>query len=167
VFLSAVAIIERECIIVCVNGRGKRWKVPGLFCKIELPHNYHRKRKGLSMADCNTKLMEELLSGGNVDEIFRQEIENAVNVLLEAEITAFLGHERYSLEGYNSGDSRNRSYTRTIHSRYGDIQVKIPRDRNGQFKQQTVPAYGRNTGSLEETVIHLYRKGILPWRLLS
>ncbi len=112
------------------------------------------------MRDCNTKLMEALLSGGNVDEIFRQEIENAVNVLLEAEITAFLGYERYSVEGYNSGDSRNGSYTRTIHSRYGDIQVKIPRDRNGGFKQQTVPAYGRNTDSLEETVIHLYRKGI-------
>ncbi len=43
------------------------------------------------MTDCNTKLMEALLSGGNVDEIFRQEIENAVNVLLEAEIKHFWG----------------------------------------------------------------------------
>ncbi len=112
------------------------------------------------MTECNTNLMEELLSGGNADEIFRQKIENAVNVLLEAEITAFLGYERYSVEGYNPGDSRNGGYTRTIHSRYGDLQVKIPRDRNGQSKQQTVPAYGRTTDSLEETVIHLYRKGI-------
>lgn len=112
------------------------------------------------MKEYNTKLMEALVSGGNVDEIFRQEIENAVNRLLETELTAFLGYERYSVEGYNTGDSRNGCYTRTIHSRYGDIQVKIPRDRNGQFKQQTVPAYGRNTDSLEEMVILLYRKGI-------
>lgn len=112
------------------------------------------------MTEYNTKLMGALLTGGNVDEIFRQEIEKAVNRLLETEITAFLGYERYSVEGYNSGDSRNGSYTRTIHSRYGDIQVKIPRDRNGQFKQQTIPAYERSTGSLEEMVIHLYRKGI-------
>lgn len=112
------------------------------------------------MKDCKTKLMEALLSGGNVDEIFRQEIEAAVNTLLEAEITAFLGYERYSVEGYNSGDSRNGSYTRTIHSRFGDLQIKIPRDRNGQFQQQTVPPYQQSTDSLEEMVIHLYRNGI-------
>jgi len=112
------------------------------------------------MTEYTPKLVEALLSGGSVDEIFRQEIERAVNTLLETEMTAFLGYERYAVEGYHSGDSRNGSYTRTIHSRYGDIQVKIPRDRNGQFQQQTVPAYERNTDSLEETVIHLYRKGI-------
>jgi len=117
-------------------------------------------RKGLSMTEYTPKLVEALLSGGSVDEIFRQEIERAVNTLLETEITAFLGYERYAVEGYNSGDSRNGSYTRTIHSRYGDIQLNIPRDHNGQFKQQTVPPYERNTDSLEETVIHLYRKGI-------
>ncbi len=48
---------------------------PGLFCKIELPHKYHREREGLPMTECNTNLMEELLSGGNANEIFRQEIE--------------------------------------------------------------------------------------------
>ena len=33
-------------------------------------------------------------------------------------------------------------------------------DRNGEFKQQTVPAYRRTNDTLEETVIHLFRKGI-------
>jgi transposase-like protein len=112
------------------------------------------------MTDYNTKLMEVLLSGGNVDEIIRQEIETAINGLLETEITAFLGYERYSVEGYNSGDSRNGSYTRTIHSRFGDLQVKVPRDRNGEFRPQTVPSYKQSTDSLEEMVIHLYRNGI-------
>ncbi|MET2062099.1 transposase, partial [Enterococcus faecium] len=42
---------------------------------------------------------------------------------------------------------------------YGELHLQIPRDRNGEFKQQTVPAYRRTNDTLEETVIHLFRKG--------
>ncbi|MFZ4908750.1 transposase [Enterococcus thailandicus] len=34
----------------------------------------------------------------------------------------------------------------------------MPRDRNGEFKQQTVPAYRRTNDTLEETVIHLPKR---------
>jgi transposase-like protein len=70
---------------------------------------------------------------------------------------AFLGYERYSVEGYNSGDFRNVA---TCEPYTADIQAKIPRDRNGQFKQQTIPVYKQSTDSLEEMVIHLYRNGV-------
>lgn len=112
------------------------------------------------MSDFNTKLIEALVAGGNIDEIFRQQIEEAVNYILGCELTAFLNYEKYSVEGYNTGDSRNGYYDRTLHSRYGDLHIRIPRDRNGQFSQQTIPAYKRDTDSLENMVILLYRKGI-------
>lgn len=112
------------------------------------------------MSYFNTKLLSALLNNESVDEIFRQELESATNELLTTELTVFLNYEKYSVEGYNSGNSRNGYYERTIHSRFGDLNIKIPRDRNGEFSQQTVPAYQRNTDSLETTVIQLYRKGI-------
>ena len=112
------------------------------------------------MQNCNTKLIETLLSGGNVDEIFRQEIEKAVNTILEAEISCFLGYEKHEVAGYHSGNSRNGIYNRTLHTRFGDITCTIPRDRNGEFEQKTIPPYSRSSNSLETMVIHLYRKGI-------
>ena len=36
----------------------------------------------------------------------------------------------------------------------------IPRDRNGKFSQQTLPAYKRTNDSLETTIIQLFQKGI-------
>ena len=96
--------------------------------------------------------------GGNLDEIFRQNIDSAINMLTEVEFTSFLGYERYDAEGYNTGESRNGSYIRTGHSRFGNLQIKASRDWKGAFQQQTIAPYVRNMDSLEETIIYLYYK---------
>lgn len=119
------------------------------------------------MGDYNTKLLAALLEGGSVDEVFRQEIEAAVNSILESEIAAFLGYEKYDVDGYNSGNSRNGDYKRTIHTRFGDIHIKVPRDRNGEFEQKLIPPYKRYSDPLETTVIHLYQKGITTDEIAS
>ena len=97
---------------------------------------------------------------GDLNELFRVHLEKAVNTLLKTELTAFLDYEKYDRIGFNTGNSRNGSYDRTVKTEYGELHLQIPRDRNGEFKQQTVPAYRRTNDTLEETVIHLFRKGI-------
>ncbi|WP_143352614.1 IS256 family transposase, partial [Enterococcus faecium] len=94
------------------------------------------------------------------NELFRVHLEKAVNTLLKTELTAFLDYEKYDRIGFNTGNSRNGSYDRTVKTEYGELHLQIPRDRNDEFKQQTVPAYRRMNDTLEETVIHLFRKGI-------
>uniref|UniRef100_UPI0018C20355 transposase n=1 Tax=Enterococcus hirae TaxID=1354 RepID=UPI0018C20355 len=58
-------------------------------------------------------------------------------------LTAFLDYEKYDRIGFHSGNSRNGTYDRTVKTEYGELHLEIPRDRNGEFKQQTVPAYKR------------------------
>lgn len=65
----------------------------------------------------------------------RIELEYAVNELLKLELTGFLDYEKYDLIGYNSGNSRSGTYSRQLKTRFGEITVEIPRDRNGEFKQ--------------------------------
>ena len=72
----------------------------------------------------------------------------------------FIGYERYSPDGYGSGDNRNGFYSREFKTKYGVLKLSIPRDRNGQFKQHTLPARKRSDDALETTVVHLYEKGI-------
>ncbi|ELA80933.1 transposase, partial [Enterococcus faecium EnGen0016] len=61
---------------------------------------------------------------------------------------------------FNSGNSRNGNYSRTFKTEYGELNLTIPRDRNGEFSQQTLPAYKRTNDSLETTIIQLFQKGI-------
>ena len=72
----------------------------------------------------------------------------------------FLGYEPYEKVGYNSGNSRNGSYARKFETKYGTVQLTIPRDRNGNFSPALLPAYGRRDDHLEEMVIKLYQTGV-------
>ena len=81
------------------------------------------------MSNFNTELYKALASDSSIDEIVRSEIESCLNFLLKTELTNFLDHEPYDTNGYNTGNSRNGYYARTITTRYGDIEVQIPRDR--------------------------------------
>ncbi|KWW91893.1 transposase [Enterococcus faecium] len=104
--------------------------------------------------------METLINKGDLDELFRCHLELAVNSLLQAELTAFLDYEKYDRAGFNSGNSRNGNYSRSFRTEYGELNLVIPRDRNGKFSQQTLPAYKRTNDSLETTIIQLFQKGI-------
>ena len=72
-----------------------------------------------------------------VNDFLRKEIQTAVNQLLEAELTAFLGYDPYAKSGWNSGNSRN-----------------------GEFHQHTLPDYKQHSDVLESMIIKLYAKGV-------
>ncbi|MFD2867937.1 transposase, partial [Kurthia populi] len=107
-----------------------------------------------------TEIIQTLAQNGNISEVFRSHLEKAVNTLLAQELTAFLDDEKYDRIGFNSGNSRNGVYERTLHTEYGDLKLAIPRDRNGDFRQQMIAPYKRSNDTLENTVIHLFQKGI-------
>ncbi|WNF89493.1 IS256 family transposase [Vagococcus fluvialis] len=112
------------------------------------------------MTNFTTEIMETLINKGDLDDLFRRHLELAINTLLQAELTAFLDYEKYDRTGFNSGNSRNGNYSRSFKTEYGELNLAIPRDRNGEFSQQTLPAYKRSNDSLETTIIQLFQKGI-------
>ena len=38
---------------------------------------------------------------------------------------------------------RNGTYSRKFETKYGTVQLTVPRDRNGNFTPALIPAYGR------------------------
>lgn len=112
------------------------------------------------MNKLNTELTAALLNNQSIDDVFRSHLEEAMNDLLKTELTAFLGYEKHSVDGYNTGNSRNGYYCRDFDTKFGKVHLNIPRDRNGEFDQHLIPDYARRTDDLETTIITLYKKGI-------
>ncbi|EOA08750.1 lipoyltransferase and lipoate-protein ligase [Pediococcus acidilactici D3] len=112
------------------------------------------------MNELTTEIIAALAQKQDLDEVFRHHLEIAINQLLQTELAEFLGYERYSYAGINAGNNRNGSYERSFDTKYGQLNLTIPRDRNGRFEKHTLPAYGRHSDNLETTVIQLYTKGI-------
>ena len=54
--------------------------------------------------------------------------------MLEAEMDEHLGYEKNSALGNNSGNSRNGYGKKTITSDYGECEISVSRDRNGEFE---------------------------------
>lgn len=112
------------------------------------------------MNDFTKDMANALFNQDKINDLFRQKLQWAVNDLLESELTAFLGYNPYERDGWNTGNSRNGAYYRKADTQFGQIEIKVPRDRNGEFHQHTMPDYKRHTDVLEQTVIKLYSKGV-------
>lgn len=65
---------------------------------------------------------------GILSQLFARTLEQ----MLEGELTAELGYEKYEAKGRNSGNSRNGKRSKTVKSSGGDIRVAVPRDRQGE-----------------------------------
>lgn len=105
-------------------------------------------------------LTKTLLSNGDVKELFRQQLEKAINQILQAELTSLLGYDPYERNGFKANNYRNGQYFRLIDSEYGKLKIAVPRDRQGKFHNHLLPAYSRRQDALETTIIQLYSKGV-------
>jgi hypothetical protein len=80
--------------------------------------------------------------------------------MLEGELTAKLGDEKYEAKGRNSGNSRNGRYKRKVRSSGGEVEVAVPRDRNGDFEPSLLHKYETSSNELEDKIVTLYAKGL-------
>ena len=112
------------------------------------------------MNDFTKDFDQALFNPDKINDLLRKELQQAVNNLLEAELTTFLGYDPYARNGWNTGNSRNGAYFRKVDTQFGPIEVQVPRDRNGQFHQHTLPDYKRHSDILESMIIKLYSKGV-------
>lgn len=108
------------------------------------------------------ELARELANAKSIDDfygkdgIFARLFSETVEQMLEAELTKELGYDRYEAEGRNSGNSRNGHYKRKMRTSGGDAEIKVPRDRNGEFQSELLK---KNSNEIEEKVIAMYARG--------
>ncbi len=81
--------------------------------------------------------------------------------VMEAELEEKLGYEK-SQRMPNDGENilpknyRNGYSKKTVKTQLGEIDVKIPRDRNGEYEPQIIGKYSRNADGMEEKILALY-----------
>jgi len=71
-----------------------------------------------------------------------------------------LGYEKHSIEGNNSGNSRNGYSKKTIISDYGESEIAIPRDRSAEFEPKIVEKRQVRTDEIEQKILGMYAKGM-------
>lgn len=91
------------------------------------------------------------------NSIFKQGIEE----MLQGEMDEHLGYHKHTTEGYNSGNSRNGSFPKTVTTEnVGDVILDIPRDRNGEFEPRIIPKGETISSKIQEAILGMYSRGM-------
>src|SRR3982750_4894048 len=87
---------------------------------------------------------------------------NVLETALNEEITEHLGHEKNQAEpGRESTNVRNGSRGKTVISdAAGEVQISVPREREGTFEPQIVKKRQHQLTEVDEIVLSLYAKGM-------
>ena len=90
---------------------------------------------------------------------------DVLETVMEAELEEKLGYEKSGRVSDNTEKSMSKNYRngyskKTVKTQLGEVDVKIPRDRNGEYEPQIIGKYSRNADGLEEKILALYSCGM-------
>lgn len=94
-------------------------------------------------------------------ELFR----DAIQQVMESELDVELGYEKSERMSDFENDNLSKNYrngysTKTVKTQLGEIEVKVPRDRNGEYEPKIIGKYNRNADGMEEKILSLYACGM-------
>lgn len=105
-------------------------------------------------------LMSECETTGDIQEKLKRLFAGTIEQMLEAEMDEHLGYEKNSAAGNNSGNSRNGYGKKRIISDYGECEIAVPRDRNGEFEPRVLAKRQTRTDEIERKIQAMYAKGM-------
>ena len=80
---------------------------------------------------------------------------------LEGEPDDELGYTKYDYRNKESENSRNGYSKKTLKTSFGETEIKVPRDRDGEFEPQLVKKNQTTlTGDIGEKILSMYAKGM-------
>jgi transposase-like protein len=95
----------------------------------------------------------------HLGEMVRGTVEEALNALLDAEADRLCGAARYERSEARR-DTRAGSYDRSLHTKAGEVTLKVPKLRRQTFETAIIERYRRRESSVEEALIEMYLAGV-------
>jgi len=92
-------------------------------------------------------------------EFLRGLVQEAVQAILEAEMAAHLGAEPYERTADRTGH-RNGYKPRSLKTRVGTLELRVPQDREGAFSTELFARYQRSEQALLLTLLEMYVQGV-------
>ena len=108
---------------------------------------------------------QKFTNTSDIMEAMKDMFRDVLQQVMESELDESLGYgksERLSSDGENSMSKnyRNGYSQKTIKTQLGEVNVKVPRDRNGEYEPQIIGKYDRNADGMEEKILGLYACGM-------
>lgn len=105
-------------------------------------------------------LIEEydIKTAEDIQDALKDLLGGTIESMLKAELDNHLGYDPY--ERTENSNSRNGSKSKKLRSKYGEIEVNVPQDRENSFEPKIVKKRQKDISQIEDKIITMYAKGL-------
>ena len=103
--------------------------------------------------------IDEVKIQAHLGELVRSTVEETLNAMLDAEADRLCRAERYERTEARK-DTRAGSYQRQLHTKVGEVSLKVPKLRILPFETAIIEGYRRRESSVEEALVEMYLAGV-------
>lgn len=108
---------------------------------------------------------QKFTSTSDIMAAMKEMFRDALQQVMESELDIELGYEKSERVSENDNADLSKNYRngyskKTVKTQLGEIDVKIPRDRNGEYEPKIIGKYSRNADGMEEKILALYACGM-------
>jgi len=96
---------------------------------------------------------------GHLSEMVRHSVEETLNQMLDAEADRLCNADKYQRNEARK-DTRAGFYHRKLHTKAGEVTLKMPKLRQQTFETAIIERYRRREASVEEALIEMYLAGV-------
>jgi len=102
--------------------------------------------------------LKQFKTGQQLNDFIHSIQQRAIEKMLEGELDDHLGYEKHKTS--DSSNARNGYSKKKVKSNLGEMEIQVPRDREGSFNPMLVPKRESMIEGLEEVMISMYAKGM-------
>ncbi|CCM10120.1 IS256 family transposase [Cardinium endosymbiont cEper1 of Encarsia pergandiella] len=106
------------------------------------------------------ELSKSIKSEKDLAILSKQLLKLTVERAMDAELDDHLGYSKHSIEGRNTGNSRNGYSLKRLKGDFGEMEINRPRDRNSTFDPQIVRKGQTRFTDFDEQILSLYARGM-------
>ena len=106
---------------------------------------------------------QRFTSTADIMQAMKEMFRDVIQQVMEVELDEELGRERCQRRDPESEQPRNyrNGYSKKkVKTQLGEVDIKVPRDRNGQYEPKIISKYSRNADGMEDKILSLYACGM-------
>lgn len=103
---------------------------------------------------------KHLATAEDVQNMLKEMFADTLQEMLEGELDTELGYPKNGSSPEGGGNRRNGHTKKSVRSQYGELDIEVPRDREGDFEPTVVKKHQKDVAGIEEQILALYAKGV-------
>jgi transposase-like protein len=108
---------------------------------------------------------QRFTSTAEVMEAMKDMFRDVIQQVMEVELEDELGYEKSERVSKSDGPNESKNYRngyskKTVKTQLGEVEIKVPRDRNGEYDPKIIGKYNRSVDGMEEKILALYACGM-------